>query len=98
MEALLPLYPPKQDEIPKHPKTGKCHLVYMIEKGYPFSMINRIMSLYTENAITSFRDKDGKSLIYHAIDKQNIELTRDLIVLYKSEAFYETMSDGTYLY
>ena len=46
--------------------------------------------------MVKYRDRETKSLLYHAIYTDNTELTREIIHLYHPEAFYQYASDGSY--
>jgi hypothetical protein len=48
--------------------------------------------------LVAYRDREHKSLLYHAIFTENTELTREIVHLFKPEDFYQYATDGSYAF
>ena len=68
----------------------------MIKKNIPLNIIKKLIGIYSKEAIANHRDKNKKSLLQLAINKEVIDLVKVLMPFFDNKSFYLRSSDGSY--
>ena len=67
----------------------------MIKRDFPLVHIKQSLAMFKPAALASYRDRENKTFVYHAVARSNIELAKGILSLYRSETFSELATDGT---
>ena len=95
IDELLIMEPSEQSEVQVHPETQGCHLLTLIKKQRPSSLIRSFLRLHQKEAILKYRTRKNRSLLYYALLLENEALIEELFPWFNYASFHEYTSNGT---